>query len=119
MQDWWIPSGPSEAVLLFEAGKLPEARQALDGLIKGFRASTSARASYLTATCLVDRATVLRSANEWWEALQDLADAESLAVQLSSLVRGPLLINIHLIRAKLLARPGTPVFDVQSAKREL
>jgi tetratricopeptide (TPR) repeat protein len=119
MQDWEVQSGRSEAMLLLDEGKLPEARETLDRVIDNFQAVLSPRSRLLMANCLIDRATVLRLANEWEAALNDLSHAQTLSTELLPALRRPLLVQIHLIRAKLLARAGTPVLDLHTAQREL
>ena len=119
MQLWEIQNDRSQAMLLLDEGKLPEAREKLDLLITSFPAADSPQLRYALASSLVDRATVLRFANEWDQALADLASAQAHAEQLLPLMRRSLLPTIHLVRAKILSTAGTHPFDLDAAQREL
>lgn len=119
MELWEIQNGRSEAMLLLDDGKLPEAKDALDRLIGSVSADAPPQLRFALANCLTDRATILRFTNEWDDALKDLSVAQSYAAGMLPLMRRPLLTNIHLLRAKLLATAGSQVFDLDGAQREV
>jgi hypothetical protein len=107
------------AMLDFEAGRLPDAEAALNGLIDTLRAGEAAAVRYELCRALLDRATVLSFAHRWREALADLHAGAETAAQLAPISARAVLVNVHQQRAKLYATRLSPFYDRQAAHQEL
>lgn len=107
------------AMLDFEEGRLPDAEMAFADLIQSLRRANRAEARYELCRALLDRATVLSFSNRWQEALEDLNACAEIGQQLGAVSSRSVLANVYQLRAKLYARPFTPLFNPQAARAEL
>src|SRR5688572_12217610 len=88
------------AMLDFEDGELAAAEISLDRVIADLRNATPAT-PYELGRALLDRATVLTTANRWSDALRDVNECESLARNLAPVTSRSLLVNVYQQRVKL------------------
>lgn len=107
------------AMLEYEDGNLPEAETQLSELIQSIKVAGTLSLNYELCMCLINRATVLRSANRWREALKDLSSCEDLARGLQPFSRNMLLQQVYATSARVFATPYTSVYNVEKAREML
>jgi hypothetical protein len=109
----------TRAMIDADEGRLPEALAALTATLQWIPPSPPPPLVVERARCLIDRATVLRSANRIVDALEDLDAAGTDARVLPPIVGSGLLRAIALARAKLFTEPHGPIYDIETAARHL
>jgi CHAT domain-containing protein len=107
------------AMLDFEEGRLPEAEEALDGLLQRLRDGSDPAMRYELCRTLLDRATVRRYANRWRDAREDLNECEKIASTLLPVSSRALLVNVYQQRAQLYAVPDSPLRDAAAVNEEV
>ena len=103
----------------FDEGRLPEAEAELSRLIAGFPPETAGQERRELCDCLTARATVLRYANRWSDALSDLDFAETLTATLTPFGRKAMLTGIYVTRTKLLMREDTGIQNLDRVHNDL
>lgn len=115
----WLFERRTRAMIEADEGRLPEALAALTATLQRIPPSPPPPLVVERARCLIDRATVLRSANRIFDALGDLDAARTDARVLPPIVGSGLLRAIALARAKLFTEPHGPIYDIEMAARHL
>lgn len=107
------------AMLEAENGSWLGARATLDDIASQLREHPDSATQYELGRTLLDRATVLASANQWQGALEDLTECERLARAMAPEARHALLASVYGQRLQLRAASWSPVRDPVEARRAL
>ena len=93
----------TRASIEIEDGKLPDAEARLNTLIAKIAASETVSMKMQLCSALLKRASVRQYSNRFVEALEDLTEAETLALQLPFLQKKNFLLNVYSSQAKILS----------------
>ncbi len=107
------------AMLDADDGRLPQADAELSRIAGLLGGEASMIASRALAETLTDRALVRLLANRFTEALADCDRAVQLAGRMPPLLKGSVGFSALARRAKVRARPGSPVHDADAAARDI
>jgi CHAT domain len=111
-----------KALLDFDEGRIPQAEERLAALVGELAGAVDDAARIELCRTLLDHATVLRFSNRLDEALADLDAALRAAEALPLLHRRATLVNVHGLRARILASTAAhpeQAVDTRSALAEL
>ncbi len=108
-----------QTILRLELGEVQQVVTDLTALIDSVDVSSDPRLVQSLYYLYQDRATVLKRANRWEEALADVAAAEKLLPRLSGLVQPIGRIAVAHARALLLSDPFNPRADETQALRQI
>jgi len=114
-----IDHARKRAMARFEEGEIPEALAELTRLIDAPAADRGARSRQALYYLRLDRATVLRRANRWDEAMADLDEAERLIDGLAPLFQDMCRGSVAHARALILGDPANPGADPTRCLGEL
>jgi hypothetical protein len=106
-------------MLRFEEGEIPEAEAELTRLIESATPGHDPKLRQLLYHLYQDRATVRRRANQWDDALLDLAVAERFIDDLSPLLHATGRGAVADARARILSEPANPLEDLAEAMRQV
>src|SRR5262245_8727450 len=107
-----VVSRQRAALLAADDGELPLAESELTMVVELLDCANEATGRRALADALINRAQVRQMSNRWSDALADFDRALALANKMPVLVRQSVAFIALAGRAKLRARPGTPVHDL-------
>jgi CHAT domain len=107
------------AALASDDGRLPDAERELSEVAAQLEGEAAPAARRVLIETLTERALVRQLSNQWQLALADLDRAVAMAEPLPVLLRRTVGFSALARRSKLHARPGTPVFDLAAAQRDV
>jgi len=107
------------AMLDADDGRLPQADAELSRIIGLLGGEATMIARRALADTLTDRALVRLLSNRYAEALADCDRAVQLAKSMPALLKGVVGFSALARRAKIRARPGTSVHDLEAAARDI